>query len=536
MKKNPPRKFGDRTAADLRFIKFAYTLLTVSLIIGMVAGIRIIQNKSELGVRSIFSKAKIAEVFIRWNMSRGNFQEAAASVTREGNGPAQSVPILLYHGILPEWDGTLTNISRERFREHMFALKAAGYETISLDDLRQFLKGQKELPPKAVMITFDDGRKDSYYESDPIFATLGMRAVMFQIAKFALSEENNYYLTRNELAMIEENGRWDTGSHGFEGHGMIPNRGGGQSPFYTTLAIDPETGSEESFEAYQSRIRADLAKSQESLSSYLKKPIPDFALPFGDFGQHLHNDIYTKAVLQEAGSIYDMIFFQEASPYRFTQVVQEHADIPWHLVRRINVNPQITGIELLQLLERGRAKDLPYEASLTNSDGWVEGWNQAIADGALELIPATEASGAAVILDGSQTWRDYSVRAEIETNNRGVYVWTRFKDDRNNVACNFGNGFAHVEQILDGQKNVLRGIRSPELGVPQRAVIEARVTGRTLSCLIDGKVIVSSSFLDPSLDRGGIGFKTWDAVIKSSLKIYSLTVTPITQEGEKDES
>jgi len=40
--------------------------------------------------------------------------------------------------------------------------------------------------------------------------------------------------------------------------------------------------------------------------------------------------------------------------------------------------------------------------------------------------------------------------------------------------------------------------------------VEARVEGRKITCILDGKTTVSSDFLDEKLDSGGIGIKTWN--------------------------
>jgi hypothetical protein len=105
---------------------------------------------------------------------------------------ASSIPILLYHGVInnPNWQPDGVSISLDDFRQQMFALKKSGYQTIKLEDYLAFTKGEKELPEKSFILTFDDGRKDSYYPVDPILRVLGYTAVMNVITGRSLGPDN----------------------------------------------------------------------------------------------------------------------------------------------------------------------------------------------------------------------------------------------------------------------------------------------------------------------------------------------------------
>ena len=101
---------------------------------------------------------------------------------------AKSIPVLLYHGIIEKPDGE--NMLIDNFRDQMFALKKAGWQTVSIEDFYKFMKGEKNLPEKSFLLTFDDGRKDSYYPVDPILKALDYNAAMFVISGRSLCEES----------------------------------------------------------------------------------------------------------------------------------------------------------------------------------------------------------------------------------------------------------------------------------------------------------------------------------------------------------
>jgi peptidoglycan/xylan/chitin deacetylase (PgdA/CDA1 family) len=64
------------------------------------------------------------------------------------------------------------------FRRHMEII-ARDYHAVSLDDVLLHLKGEKELPPRAVAITFDDGYSDNFEYAAPVLAQVGLPAAFY---------------------------------------------------------------------------------------------------------------------------------------------------------------------------------------------------------------------------------------------------------------------------------------------------------------------------------------------------------------------
>ena len=166
----------------------------------------------------------------------------------------KAIPVLVYHGITEESDNI--NISLEIFKEQMFALKKAGYETVNMEDFKAFMKNEKELPEKSFLLTFDDGRRDSFYNSDPVFKALDYNAVMFVITLESINEENSrsdYYLSKWELERTLKNDRWEIESHGRDAHRFYPiDESGTYDHFFNKLWLANENRleSEEEFQLW----------------------------------------------------------------------------------------------------------------------------------------------------------------------------------------------------------------------------------------------------------------------------------------------
>lgn len=105
---------------------------------------------------------------------------------------AKEIPILVYHHILkdkenPEKDNPAI-ISLERFTDHIDYLYRNGYKTITLEELRSFLDGEKELPEKSIMLTFDDGYKSNYIYGYTVLKKYGYNGVVFLITDYVTDE------------------------------------------------------------------------------------------------------------------------------------------------------------------------------------------------------------------------------------------------------------------------------------------------------------------------------------------------------------
>lgn len=97
------------------------------------------------------------------------------------------VPILMYHhiGDVPEGADAIRRgltVSTADFAAQMGWLKSQGYQSVSLRDLYLALTYGDPLPPKPVVLTFDDGYRDNYTQALPVLESQGYSGTFFIVA------------------------------------------------------------------------------------------------------------------------------------------------------------------------------------------------------------------------------------------------------------------------------------------------------------------------------------------------------------------
>ncbi|MBX3253615.1 MAG: polysaccharide deacetylase family protein [Chitinophagaceae bacterium] len=110
--------------------------------------------------------------------TEANGADAATIIARP------EVPVLCYHQIR-EWRATDSRLAKDvvvppaTFRSQMKLLADSGYQTILPDQLYDYLTKGTPLPPKPVMLTFDDGDVDQYNIAYPEMKKYGFKGVFF---------------------------------------------------------------------------------------------------------------------------------------------------------------------------------------------------------------------------------------------------------------------------------------------------------------------------------------------------------------------
>ncbi len=441
---------------------------------------------------------------------------------------AKSIPVLLYHGIVEKPDGA--NVLIDNFREQMFALKKAGWQTVSIDDFYQFMKGEKILPDKSFLLTFDDGRKDSYYPVDPILKALDYNAVIFVITKYSLEDKSgNYYLSKSELRQMIKSGRWEVEAHTRDGHNVYKiSPDGKQGHFYSNkLWLDNENRLEIE-EEFTNRIKSDFVVAKNDIEQGLGTKVISFAYPFGDFGQNSANFPKAESIITDiAHSIYGLSFYQvwPGKGFSFNYPNENN-----YLIKRIEIKPDWNFDNLLAVLNAAIEKNLPYIDNFASYNGWIKTWGKLILkNNSIVMGAHASTAGSAVFLDGTYLWQNYVFKADVRLmKGQSFSLTARYKDGKNYTACSFSDKLVRIEQVLNGEKKVLSELKGDFVFIGKNRDVGIGVYDNIVICYLDDKMAVISYNLDQGLDRGGIGFKTWDPQLNNSeLIIKSVSVEEI---------
>jgi peptidoglycan/xylan/chitin deacetylase (PgdA/CDA1 family) len=78
------------------------------------------------------------------------------------------VSVLGYHDFSETQPETAMRIKTSKFRQQMEVLRQLGLPVISMHDFVAWKRGEKQIPPKCVVITMDDGWKSVYTDAFPI--------------------------------------------------------------------------------------------------------------------------------------------------------------------------------------------------------------------------------------------------------------------------------------------------------------------------------------------------------------------------------
>lgn len=166
------------------------------------------------------------------------------------------VPILLYHwiAISPSDGPNYTSpyyVKPEVFDEEMKLLRDWGYTTITMDMLLKAIAEGTELPPRPVLITFDDGHLNNYTTAFPIMQKYGFTGILYIVGSY-IGADN--YMNADQIKEMAAAG-WEVGSH---------------SMTHTDLTL---------LEPQQQRY--EVVESKDFLEKTLGIPIRTIAYPFG---------------------------------------------------------------------------------------------------------------------------------------------------------------------------------------------------------------------------------------------------------------
>src|SRR5213080_847258 len=218
---------------------------------------------------------------------------------------AQTI-IFCYHRLVDKIRYPGTEITPAAFEAQMKELKDRGITVIPMQDLLAWKRGEKNIPPRCAVISFDDGWKSQYEVAWPIMKKFGYTFTMFIYTEGVAggSLGGGQAITLETLADMRDNGidiEAHTATHQDlrEGHTIMVAEPGGKR---TKKKL---TGAE-----YEQWVQNEVVGCKQLLEQRLGIKINCFAVPFGTYNEHV------KEIARNAG--YEAMFTVYGQPITYT--------------------------------------------------------------------------------------------------------------------------------------------------------------------------------------------------------------------------
>ena len=216
------------------------------------------------------------------------------------------VLIFCYHRLVDKIRYPGTEITPAVFEAQMKQLKDKGITVISMQDLLAWKRGEKNIPPRCAVITFDDGWKSQYEVAWPMMKKFGYPFTLFIYTEGVRGGAlgGGEAITWEQLADLRDNGvdiQAHTATHQDlrEGNTVLVIEPGGKRSKKKLTGAD-----------YEKWVQNEVVSSKELLEQRLGIKVNCFAVPFGNYNEHV------KELARNAG--YEAMFTVYGQPITFT--------------------------------------------------------------------------------------------------------------------------------------------------------------------------------------------------------------------------
>lgn len=173
-----------------------------------------------------------------------------ATWVKQGPNSVQ-VPILLYHRIDTSETDHRYYVTPDVFESEIKLLHDWEYTSITTEMLVKAITEGAELPPRPVLITFDDGNLDNYTNAFPIMQKYGFTGVLYLVNNYIGADK---YMNRDQILEMVAAG-WEVGSHSMN--------------HFDLKTLPP------------AQQRNEIVEAREQLEKFLGVPVLTYAYPFG---------------------------------------------------------------------------------------------------------------------------------------------------------------------------------------------------------------------------------------------------------------
>ena len=202
-----------------------------------------------------------------------------------------------YHRFVNQVKRPDTEITPQMFEQQMQELKDRGITVVGMQDFLAWKRGEKNIPPRCAIITFDDGWKSQYDVAWPIMKKFGYPVTLFIYTEGVRGGHfgGGEAITWEQLAEMRDAGV-DIQAHSATHQDL-------------RKAYDKVAKKKLSPAEYEQWLHNEVVGSKELLEQRLGIRVNCFAVPYGYYNQHI------KEVAMQAG--YEALFTVYGQPITF---------------------------------------------------------------------------------------------------------------------------------------------------------------------------------------------------------------------------
>ena len=176
-------------------------------------------------------------------------------------------------------------------------LAGNGYTAITLDDIERARTGVRPLPPRAILLTADDGYRSLYTRIYPLAMAYRMPVVAALVTSWLdtapgdavrygdLPVPRSHFITWDQAREMQASGWIEFASHSHALHGTVTaNPQGNELPAAVTLRYERSAGYETPA-AWRARVESDLRRSRERMAQELGRPPRALVWPYGRYSE-----------------------------------------------------------------------------------------------------------------------------------------------------------------------------------------------------------------------------------------------------------
>ena len=209
--------------------------------------------------------------------------------------PQNQFLVLAYHDVEDDAaDQRYLSVRTSALNEQISWLLHNGYHIISVQDILDAHNGKKTLPPKAVLLSFDDGYSSFYTRVWPLLQAWNVPALWAPVGSWVDTPANQKVNFGGLMTPRDRFATWDMvrelsrsplieiGSHTWASHYGIPaNPQGSREPAIANRFYDKATGRYETDRQFNQRIGDDVRKVTEKITQVTGKAPRAWVWPYG---------------------------------------------------------------------------------------------------------------------------------------------------------------------------------------------------------------------------------------------------------------